>query len=209
VKCGSESIAVAVLAGGDGNRIGGRKPLRLLRGKSLVERAVAAARNWASDVVVVGRDAGQGGGTGATFLQDAPGADGPIAGLAAALRYAKDAGHGAVLAIPCDTPFLPLNLASRLSMAITPEAGAAIASSVLLHPSCGLWRARAFFALGPYLCAGRRSLHGFAESVGFVRVEWTSEPFDPFLNINTAADLAAAESLLGDASIDPTQFGRD
>ena len=45
-------IAVVILAGGEGNRIGGAKPLRVLRGKRLIDRAEALARQW-SDIIAV------------------------------------------------------------------------------------------------------------------------------------------------------------
>jgi molybdopterin-guanine dinucleotide biosynthesis protein A len=35
-----------------------------------------------------------------------------------------------------------------------------------------------------------------AETVGYVAVDWPSEPMDPFFNINSAEDLAQAEHLL-------------
>jgi molybdopterin-guanine dinucleotide biosynthesis protein A len=44
-----------------------------------------------------------------------------------------------------------------------------------------------------YLAGERRSLKGFATLIGFREVEWPSEPFDPFFNINTADELARAE----------------
>ena len=65
------------------------------------------------------------------------------------------------------------------------------ASGGRLHPVCALWKAEAAAGLPAYLATGRRSLRGFAEAVGYEAVEWPSEPFDPFFNINDEADLAA------------------
>jgi molybdenum cofactor guanylyltransferase len=65
-----------------------------------------------------------------------------------------------------------------------------------LHPVCGLWRVSALDAVPAYLASGRRSLRGFAEAAGFTAVDWPIEPLDPFFNINTPEDLAAAERLL-------------
>jgi molybdopterin-guanine dinucleotide biosynthesis protein A len=44
-----------------------------------------------------------------------------------------------------------------------------------------------------YLASGRRSLRGLAETVGYVAVDWPTDPEDPFFNINTSADLVEAE----------------
>jgi molybdopterin-guanine dinucleotide biosynthesis protein A len=40
----SGEVSVVVLAGGEGRRIGGAKPLRLLAGERLVDRALHQAR---------------------------------------------------------------------------------------------------------------------------------------------------------------------
>lgn len=196
-ECGSRGLLVAVLAGGAGSRIGGAKPLRLLGGESLIARAIGAARHWSPDVMVVARAPDQVAPIDVPFVPDAPGAEGPIAGLAAALRAGRAAGHRFVLTIPCDTPFLPADLAPRLEQALTDQAGAAIASSGgRLHPACALWRIRALPAIGPYLASGRASLRGFAAEIGFVTADWPIAGVDPFLNINNAEELAAAQALV-------------
>src|SRR5688572_15589354 len=45
-------VAVVVLAGGQGRRIGGAKPLRLLGGERLVDRAVARAQRLSGHVAL-------------------------------------------------------------------------------------------------------------------------------------------------------------
>lgn len=98
--------------------------------------------------------------------------------------------------MPCDTPFLPADLTSRLYPSIG-EANAAVAfCNGRLHAACSLWRVGAEKLLPAYLALGRRSLVGFAEAVGYVSVEWRSQPYDPFFNINTAEHLAKAESMI-------------
>jgi len=187
-------IAVVILAGGDGRRIGGDKPRRLLAGKSLLDHALGLARRWSPRVAVSVRDASSMSST-VPLLTDREGA-GPIAGIAAALAFARDERLELVLTIPCDTPFLPADLPEALSTALTDTAGVALAASGgRLHPSCALWRTAAAASLAPYLATGRNSLHGFATSIGGVTFPWPSEPFDPFFNINSEADLAVAEEM--------------
>jgi molybdopterin-guanine dinucleotide biosynthesis protein A len=48
-------------------------------------------------------------------------------------------------------------------------------------------------ALADYIAQGGQSLWGFAERQGLVRVPWVAAD-DPFTNINSPADLAAAEA---------------
>jgi len=189
-------IAVVVLAGGKGRRMGGGKPLRLLGGRTLIDRAVEQAQGWSTLVAVSVREEGQAGPLAVPRILDAEG-EGPLAGLAAALGFARAGGADKLLTIACDMPMLPADLPARLEQALTPDTGAAIASSGgLLHPVCGLWRRDVLDALPSFRDSGRSSLRGFAEWVGSVVVEWPAEPYDSFLNVNRPDELAAAEGLL-------------
>lgn len=189
-------IAVVILAGGEGSRIGGGKPLRLLGGKRLIDHAEALASQWSELIAVVVRTPAQVGSTSLTRILDEDGIEGPLAGLAAALRFARDNGCQALLTIPADMPFLPRDLGKRLTAVFEGYAAAVASSGGKLHPVCGLWRASVLELLPTYIASGRRSLTGFAEAVGFRRAEWANVPQDDFFNINSADDLATAERLL-------------
>lgn len=190
-----KAVAV-ILAGGAGIRIGGDKPKRMLAGRSLLDHAISQARNWSGEIALAVREEHQAAGVGLRFILDAPGLEGPLAGLAAALRFAGQERAGAVLTLPADMPFLPSDLGNRLGSAIEGHAAAIACSDGRLHPVCGLWRIECFERLASYAATGRRSLHAFAEHVGFAAVEWPTVPIDPFFNINSADDLAAAERFL-------------
>lgn len=188
-------LCVIVLAGGEGRRIGGGKPLKTLHGERLIDRALHIARRWSDHVAVAVRDTAQVEAE-AKLVLDEPGVEGPLAGLIAAGKWAAACGCELVLAIPADMPFLPDDLASRLHDGLG-DANAALASSGgQLHPVCGLWRVAALEAAGDYVAAGRRSLRGFAAAVGFRNVAWPAESGDPFFNINLSADLDQAERRL-------------
>jgi len=170
-------MRIVILAGGAGRRMGGGKPLRMLGGETLLDRALRIARGWSNDVLV------------ADGTADAPGIEGPLGGVAAALALGGD-----ILTIPCDMPFLPADLPERLGR--TREAAAVAESGGRLHPVCTLWRARAAGGLAAYVASGRRSLHGFAEAVGYEAFAWSTDPVDPFFNVNDMDDLARAEAML-------------
>jgi molybdopterin-guanine dinucleotide biosynthesis protein A len=191
----SAEVAVVILAGGEGSRIGGSKPLRLLAGERLIDRALRIARGWSDAVAIAVRDAAQAPGTDAPLLFDDPRTEGPLAGLIAAIGFARDVGRPFVLTIAADMPFLPDDLLSRLRREIGTSACAIATSGGRLHPVCGLWALSAQDGLEPYLATRRRRLHGFAEAIGFVAVEWPADPSDPFFNVNDLADLKAAERL--------------
>ena len=190
-------IAVVILAGGEGSRMGGNKPMRLLGGRRLIDRVEALARQWSDILAVSIRDAAQVEGTPLDCILDEEGIEGPLAGLAVALRFGRTASREAVLTIPVDMPFLPADLRERLSAEIGHHGAAISSSGGHLHPICGLWRVSALEELGGYLATGQRSLKGFAEAIGSRTVDWPTEPSDPFFNINSAEDLAIAERMFG------------
>lgn len=190
-----KDVAVVILAGGEGSRIGGDKPCRTLLGERLIDRALRQARHWASSVAVAVRTASQVQPLDAVIVTDEPDVEGPLGGLVGALRWAEANGALFVLTIPSDMPFLPVDLLERLSDAIGTGSCALASSGGHVHPVCALWRTAALSDVSRYVETGRRSLKGFAELVGCETVEWRAEPFDPFFNINTADDLARAEGL--------------
>lgn len=190
------NVAAVILAGGEGARIGGGKPLRTLGGERLIDRALRQARQWSSIVAVAVRDPAQVSGCDAPLIEDRAGLEGPLGGLAAALSYAGGLGCELLLTIPADMPFLPADLLERLSEAVKADMAALASSGGHTHPVCGLWHVAAHDRLEEYAQSGRRSLKGLAEALGCAVVEWPAEPLDPFFNINSPEDLAAAELLL-------------
>ncbi|MDB5445343.1 MAG: mobA [Phenylobacterium sp.] len=188
---GDERLIAAVLAGGEGRRMGGVKALRPFRGGPLIAHAVAQARRWSDEVVVVVREPAQvAGATDAPLALDHPDIPGPLAGLAAALEFARAAGAEQVLALPCDMPWLPQDLLARLRAALTPAHAAALpVVAGGLQPACGLWRPAALQALSGYLGSGQSSLRGFAAACGLATAEFGPEAAAAFANANTPEEL--------------------
>lgn len=189
------SLAVVILAGGEGRRMGGGKPLRRFGTSTLVAHAAGLARRWSPDVAVAVRDPAQvAGAVDLPLLVDEPAIGGPAAGLASAFAYARERGAERLLTLPCDMPRLPGDLLRRLTEALTPDANVAVAASGgRLHPVCALWRTEAGERLPAYLASGRASLSGFAAEVGHVEAAWPDALDDPFANANTPDDLAALQ----------------
>jgi molybdopterin-guanine dinucleotide biosynthesis protein A len=189
-------VAVVILAGGEGRRIGGNKPSRLLAGKRLIDYALDQALAWSGMVAIAVRDPASVGRVDVPILLDGANIAGPLAGLASALRFGAESHSDLVLLLPADMPFVPRDLPDRLIAGIR-DRGCAIASSGgHLHPVCGLWRTAAARHLAGYLAGQSRSLKGFAAMIGFREAEWPCEPFDPFFNVNSAEDLLEAERRL-------------
>ena len=193
---GLVDIAIAILAGGEGSRMGGAKPLVRLAGKSLVERCYERALGWSDHVVVAVRSPAQLGRLNLPSIGDEPGMEGPLAGLAAALRWSRDGGRQGLLAMPCDMPFLPGDFPHRLVAGIGEHRAALAAAKGQLYPVCSLWRNEAILELPDYCRTGQNSLRGFAHHLGFATVEWPVSGRDPFFNVNSPADILAAEAML-------------
>ena len=171
-------ILGVVLAGGQSRRFGSDKALAELGGVTLLARAVDRLGGWCDRVVVVGRESAP---VPAPVLADWPRAGmGPLGGLAAALRMARDEGYDAVLSCGVDAAFLPADLAALLAP------GPAFVAD---QPVIGLWPVSAVGAVEAILAGdGKHSMRALAEAVGARGVVLDVAP----ANINTVADLAAA-----------------
>jgi molybdopterin-guanine dinucleotide biosynthesis protein A len=179
-------VAVLVLAGGEGRRLGGGKPLRRVGKRTLLDHAIERGQQWSDTVAVAAKSADQVGHCDLPVLIDQPGIGGPLAGLASARLL----GCPLVLTIPCDMPFLPDDLMVRLTAALGNEGASLASSGGRIHPVCGLWRRESLMQLPAYFATGRRSIMGFAEVIGHATVGWDG---DWFVNVNTPIDLAQAE----------------
>lgn len=197
----TQPFAIAIFAGGQGARIGGNKPLRLLAGIPLAAHVKHRVSRWHAPVWQLVRQSGQGGIQGVEEICDAspPGMalEGPLAGLYPALLRAEAEGRD-LLTVPVDMPFLPGDLPDRLGAALGSADGPACAmahSHGRPHPVCTLWRGPVSHLIAGQAVAGGFSLKAFAARAGVRHVTWTQTP-DPFFNINTPEDLAVAETLL-------------
>lgn len=189
----------AVIAGGQSRRMGGQeKSFVMLGGVSLLERVLSRIAPQVEDIIINGNgDAGRFAGFGHQVIPDILPQGTPLAGLHAALCHGKSQGFDAVLTVPSDAPFLPLNLVARLAEAGA-QTGAAVArSGGQSHHLTGLWSTAMAGKLGELLGSGTlRRMMDLAEVFEVATSEWQVDETDPFLNINTPDDLALAERLL-------------
>lgn len=192
-----QQVAGLILAGGQGSRMrGSDKGLVLLRGEPLVAHV---ARRLAPQVgpllLSANRNADSYARYGRVVADDTDelGAwQGPLAGLAAGLAAAAPCEW--LVVTPCDTPFLPADLAQRL-IAAAQTAGAPLAYAVAggqRHPTCMALRASLLPALRDYLAAGERKVGLWQSRVGGVGAPFDDAP-GAFMNLNTPEELAAAE----------------
>ena len=190
-----------ILAGGAATRLGGGdKGLRLVGGLPLVARVADALRGQCGNLVVnANGDPSRLAFLGLPVVADGvPGQPGPLAGILAGLDWTAGNHPEEALAVvaPTDAPFLPGDLVARLAAARPEGAVACAMSGDRVHHTTALWPVALRHDLRHALLSeGLRKVGVFLARHGAVAVEWPVEPFDPFFNANTAADLAAAERI--------------
>lgn len=192
-----------ILAGGQARRMGGGdKGLLPLGGRRLIDHVIDRLRPQCGTLAInANGDPARFAELGLPVLPDpVPGQPGPLAGILAAMDWATALGAGRVVTVAADTPFLPRDLVPRLLAAASP--GGAVAESadgtgrLRAHPTFGLWPVALRDRLAQAIAGGERRLGVWASDVGAARVAFGSQPVDPFFNVNTPEDLAAAERLV-------------
>ncbi|MEP7061426.1 MAG: molybdenum cofactor guanylyltransferase MobA [Betaproteobacteria bacterium] len=180
-----------VLAGGQGRRMGGvDKGLVDFAGQPMVAQVIA---RLAPQVGALAINANQNATRYAMFgfpvVADAIGGfAGPLAGLHAGLDAATTR---YVVTSPCDSPFLPLDLASRLGVALAgANADLAVArTGTQPHPVFALVDRRVLPHLERFLQQGGRKIDAWYATLSVVEVAFDDEA-DAFRNINTREELA-------------------
>ncbi|MEN3976020.1 molybdenum cofactor guanylyltransferase MobA [Emcibacter sp. SYSU 3D8] len=122
---------------------------------------------------------------------------GPLAGLLAGMDWAAAQAlpAGWILTVPCDSPFLPRDLVARLIEAAGDAPAAVASSGGRLHPVAGLFHRRLRDGLADFLAGGGRRAGDWAARTGAHTAVFEESPVDPFFNVNTPEELAAAERL--------------
>ena len=188
-------ITGVVLAGGQGRRMGTvDKGLVLLRGRPMVQHVLERLTPQVGEILInANQHVAEYAALGHRVIPDAIGGfAGPLAGLHVALTHAA---HPTVATVPCDSPFLPADLVSRLRAAL--DAGAtelAVARTFdQPHPVFALVRKRVLPHLTRFLEGGGRKIDAWYATLATVEVAFDDEA-DAFRNINTTDELQQADA---------------
>lgn len=206
-------VALCVLAGGAGRRLGGRDKamLDVGDGRPLLSRVVRRLAPWPGPVLVSVHAAADRARLAAvlaadrvdTLVTDAlveadDARAGPLAGLLAGLEaVARDPAVRWLVTVPTDLPFVPPDLLGRLwrarVMAAAP--GACAVSGGRRHPLVALWPVS---RVGDLRTAtrdeGLRRVGDWGARCDLAEAHWPDPTRDPFLNINDPVSLAAART---------------
>jgi molybdopterin-guanine dinucleotide biosynthesis protein A len=187
----SGAVSGVVLAGGQGRRMGGvDKGLQPLRGKPMAQWVLERLAPQVDEILInCNQNLDAYARFGYRLVPDEIGGfAGPLAGLHASL---KAAAHPLVVTVPCDSPFLPSDLVSRLESKLGDNVLAVAKTGDQPHPVFSLVRKDVLDNLEAFLRSGGRKIDAWYASLATVEVSFDDEA-DAFRNINTLEELGKA-----------------
>lgn len=187
-------IAIAIMAGGAGRRMGRDKALLELDGKTLLERIAGTALETGRSVVVIGRERPPGWDRDDILFipDDVPGA-GPLAAIATALRHLVVP----VLALACDLPLMTTS-AIRWLLDEAPRAheadGIVVLNNGRPEPLFSVYFPSALPHAEMLLASNRRALRDLLASGTFPTVDAPPEIIAALVNVNTPEEWGEVRS---------------
>jgi len=188
-------ITALILAGGRGSRMGSvDKGLQLFKGMPMVAHVLERISPQVDEVIInANRSIEQYAAFGHRLVPDAiDGFAGPLAGLHVGMTQATTT---LLATVPCDSPFLPLDLVTRLHTAM--ELGnvdLAVAKTYdQAHPVFCLVKRDLEPHLREFLASGQRKIDKWYATLRVVEVQFDDQE-SAFANINTEAELRELES---------------
>jgi molybdopterin-guanine dinucleotide biosynthesis protein A len=192
-----------ILAGGLARRMGGGdKPRTSIGGQTILSRVLERMTPQCTRLILnANGDLARFADAGLPVIpDDVPDFAGPLAGILAGLDWAAanvpDVEY--VASVPGDCPFLPHDLVAGLHQARI-DSGQPLAcarSGEWRHPVIGVWPVALRADLRHALVGeDLRKIELWTARHGVALADWPAEPVDPFFNVNTPEDAAAAERL--------------
>lgn len=194
----------AILAGGESRRFGANKAFATVGGRRAIDRVAAALGGATGRIVLIANDFARFGELGWEVRGDAVAGAGPVAGIEAALRWAREEGRPGALVCACDLPFVSPALLRALAdagrsgdaLAVVPESTGRRG----MEPLCAWYAADALPAAEAALRAGGGAVRALLEAIPVARmpldgVRRFGDPGILFLNLNTPDDLRRARTI--------------
>ncbi|ABR73688.1 molybdenum cofactor guanylyltransferase [Actinobacillus succinogenes] len=184
------TISAVILAGGLARRMNGAdKGLQKFHGKPLIQHVIERLQPQISTILInANRNLTDYKKFGLPIFSDEL-ADyqGPLSGMLTGLKKAQT---DYVLFVPCDCPFLPLNLVEKLKSAVEKsDVFAAYATDgERAHPTFCLISRQLLTALSEYLVRGERRMLHFLNNRRAVAVDFSQQK-SAFRNFNTLEEL--------------------
>ena len=191
-----------ILAGGGATRYGGLpKGLERVGGERIIDRVATALRGATDELLLIANADGAAAWLpGVRVAADVRPGEGALGGLHAALTHAR----GDIVLVAWDMPFVSAALLAALRARGARDAADAVlpesdGSRRGVEPLCAWYSSRCLPAITAALDAGDRRVIAFHDAVRTVRfglddVRAFGDPARLFVNVNTPAELAWAES---------------
>lgn len=182
-------VSGVILAGGESRRMGGQdKGLLPFAGQPLIQHVILRIAPQVDELRInTNRHSADYARFGYPLIgDDSAGFLGPLAGILAGLTAST---HEWVLTAPCDTPFLPDNLLTRLQ-AVADNVDLVVASTSRVHATVMLCRRSLAASLATALAQGERKVQNWQAEQRRAIVTFSDEA--AFVNINTPEQLAKA-----------------
>ena len=194
-----EALAGVILAGGRSRRMGKAvKALLPLGDKPLLRHVIDRVNPQVDELLLsVERTAETFEVFGLPQVADPEPDSGPLAGLFAATQKMSP-GHDWLLLVPCDAPFVPLDLAARLLACALDSArpGAVVCYKSEIQPTFSIWNRSIQPQLErAVLGEGMAGIKLFLNVVELAELEWPGSELPPFFNINDQDALLEAGRL--------------
>jgi molybdopterin-guanine dinucleotide biosynthesis protein A len=189
------SALIAILAGGEGRRLGGGKAEAELAGRPLIAYPLAAAREAGSDVAVFAKEGDSLPRVSVPVIREPAGRRHPLCGILAALR---EAGGAAVVALGCDLPFVTAELLRWLGD--LPDSLAVPEFDGRLHPLLARYGPSLQQPLEGALERERPLRNAVSELgprlIGSAELSRFGDPRELLFNVNRPEDLDRAEQIV-------------
>lgn len=189
-----QPFSAVLLAGGQSTRMGSDKAALILDGEPLWQRQLAKLRETGADEVFIsGRADGPYAGAGVAVVEDLTPGVGPLAGLQAAMRHARNPW---LLVLAVDLPDVPAAFLRKLvSKAMTVGTGLVPSRAEWLQPTAAVYPCAAVQVVDECLAGENHSLRRLirlARKRGLVEVRpVTAAEHAHFRNLNSPVDLTA------------------
>jgi molybdenum cofactor guanylyltransferase len=166
------------------------KGLQPLRGRAMIEHVLERLAPQVDEIVInANQNLERYGAFGRRVVSDRiSGFAGPLAGLHAGLSAVS---HELAVTAPCDSPFLPADLVSRLMSSMKGNDLAVAKTGEQAHPVFALVRRSVLSNLEEFLQGGGRKIDAWYAALKVVEVGFDDEA-DAFRNINTLEELGRA-----------------
>lgn len=188
----AQDINAVILAGGQGSRLGGLdKGLIEFNKRPLIQHVIERIQQQVSNIIIsANRNISDYANFGfEVYEDDIPDFAGPLAGILKALEHCQNEW---LLIVPSDSPFIPYDLAQRLSDNIENNKVAIPHDGKHLHPTFALIHKSLSSSLKDFLQQGERKARVWMQQQEHTIIDF-SDQADAFININTEDDLNNAE----------------